>query len=190
MAAIARRARAEPATAIYVTVDDMLAADPALGPERPAVGTAAQLSDAELLTLAVLQALLRSYTTEARFLRYANEQLKALFPYLPKRPAYNKRPRRSAQMMAAVTRALANACSAWWDDLWLVGSTPVECGRSRETAKRSDLAGWASYGYCASHSRWPWGLRLHVIATPSGLPIAFALASPKEDERVSSGTFF
>ena len=66
MAAIARRARAEPATAIYVTVDDMLAADPALGPERPAVGTAAQLSDAELLTLAVLQALLRSYTTEAR----------------------------------------------------------------------------------------------------------------------------
>jgi hypothetical protein len=143
MAAIARRARAEPATAIYVTVDDMLAADPALGPERPAVGTAAQLSDAELLTLAVLQALLRSYTTEARFLRYANEQLKALFPYLPKRPAYNKRPRRSAQMMAAVTRALANACSAWWDDLWLVGSTPVECGRSRETAKRSDFAGWA-----------------------------------------------
>ena len=86
MAAIARRARAEPATAIYVTVDDMLAADHALGPERPAVGTAAQLSDAELLTLAVLQALLRSYTTEARFLRYANEQLKALFPYLPKRP--------------------------------------------------------------------------------------------------------
>ncbi len=170
------------ATAIYVTVDDMLAADPALGPERPAVGIAPQLSDAELLTLAVLQALL-GYTNEARFLRYANEHLRALFPYLPKRPAYNKRLRRSAQMMAAVMRALASACSAWWDDLWLAGSTPVECGRSRETAKRSDLAGWASYGYCASHSRWSWGLRLHVIATPSGLPIAFALASPKEDER-------
>jgi hypothetical protein len=123
------------------------------------------------------------YTNEARFLRYANEHLRALFPYLPKRPAYNKRLRRSAQMMAAVMRALASACSAWWDDLWLAGSTPVECGRSRETAKRSDLAGWASYGYCASHSRWSWGLRLHVIATPSGLPIAFALASPKEDER-------
>jgi len=170
------------ATALYVTVDDALAADPSLRPERPAVGIAPELSDAELLTLAVLQALL-GYTNEARFLRYAKEHLRALFPYLPKRPAYNKRLRRSVAMMGAVMRLLASSCSSWWDDLWLVDSTPVECGRSRETAKRSDLAGWASYGYCASHSRWFWGLRLHVVATPSGLPIAFALASPKEDER-------
>ena len=44
-------------------------------------------------------------------------------------------------------------------------------------------AGWATYGYCASHSRWFWGLRLHLITTPSGLPIAFALAGAKHDER-------
>jgi len=69
------------------------------------------------------------------------------------------------------------------DDVWLVDSTPVECGRSRETAKRSDLAGWAEYGYCASHSRFFWGLRLHLITTPSGLPIAYALAGAKTDER-------
>ncbi len=37
-----------------------------------------------------------------------------------------------------------------------VDSTPVECARSRETVKRSDLAGWAEYGYCASHSRFFW----------------------------------
>ena len=35
----------------------------------------------------------------------------------------------------------------------VVDSTPVECGRSRETASRSELAGWAEYGYCASRSR-------------------------------------
>ena len=170
------------ATALYVTIDDALAAEPSLLPARPAVGIAPGLSDAELVTLAVLQALL-GFTSEARWLRYARQHLRALFPYLPQRPAYNKRLRRSVAMMAGVMRALAGACDAWWDDLWLVDSTPVECGRSRETAKRSDLAGWASYGYCASHSRWFWGLRLHVIATPAGLPIAFALASPKEDER-------
>ena len=170
------------ATALYVTIDDALAAEPSLLPARPAVGIAPGLSDAELVTLAVLQALL-GFTSEARWLRYARQHLRALFPYLPQRPAYNKRLRRSVAMMAGVMRALAGACDAWWDDLWLVDSTPVECGRSRETAKRSDLAGWAGYGYCASHSRWFWGLRLHVIATPAGLPIAFALASPKEDER-------
>ena len=45
------------------------------------------------------------------------------------------------------------------------------------------LAGWAGYGYCASHSRYFWGLRLHLVCTPAGLPITFALANPKVDER-------
>ncbi len=65
----------------------------------------------------------------------------------------------------------------------MVDSTPVECGRSRETAQRSALAGFAGYGYCASHSRYFWGLRLHLVTTPAGLPVTFALASPKADER-------
>ena len=48
---------------------------------------------------------------------------------------------------------LAMDTSLWSDDVWVVDSTLVECGRSRETARRSDAAGWAEYGYCASHSR-------------------------------------
>lgn len=40
--------------------------------------------------------------------------------------------------------------------MWVADSTPVECGRSRETAKRSELAGWAEYGYCASHTCYFW----------------------------------
>jgi Transposase DDE domain len=59
----------------------------------------------------------------------------------------------------------------------------VECGRSKETAHRSDLAGWAEYGYCASHSRFFWGLRLHLVATLGGLPVGFALTGAKADER-------
>ena len=78
---------------------------------------------------------------------------------------------------------LARDCPSWHDDVWLVDSTPVECGRSRETVKRSDMAGYASHGYCASHSRWFWGLRLHLVATPSGLPVAYALTSATTDER-------
>ena len=88
----------------------------------------------------------------------------------------------SALLQHAIAH-LAQACPSWTDDRWLVDSTPVECGRSRETAKRSDLAGWAEYGYCASHSRYFWGLRLHIITTPSGLPVAYALTGAKTDER-------
>lgn len=67
--------------------------------------------------------------------------------------------------------------------MWIVDSTPGECGRSRETVKRSDLAGWAEYGYCASHSRFFWGLRLHLVCTLQGLPVTFALTRAKADER-------
>ena len=49
--------------------------------------------------------------------------------------------------------------------------------------KRSDLAGWAGYGYCASHSRFFWGLRLYLVCTPTGMPIMWALANPKIGER-------
>jgi hypothetical protein len=71
----------------------------------------------------------------------------------------------------------------WTDDVWVVDSTPVECGRSRETAKRSELAGWAEYGYCASHTRYFWGLRLHLVCTLGGLPVAFALTGAKANEQ-------
>lgn len=129
-----------------------------------------------------MQALL-GYTSEARFIRHAHAHLRPWFPYLPDRPGYNKRLRRAGELFQHVIAHLARACPSWHDDLWLVDSTPIECGRSRETAKRSDLAGWATYGYCASHSRFFWGLRLHLITTPSGLPVAYALTGAKADER-------
>ncbi len=61
----------------------------------------------------------------------------------------------------------------------LVDSTPVECARSRETVKRSALGDAADYGYCASHSRFFWGFRLHALFAPGGTPRALALTSPK-----------
>nr|WP_231977042.1 transposase [Streptomyces sp. 2323.1] len=39
------------------------------------------------------------------------------------------------------------------------------------------------YGYCASHTRYFWGLRLHLLCTLGGLPIAFALTGAKAEER-------
>ena len=146
-----------------------------------------KISDAELLTLAVLQALL-GFTSETRFLRHAAVHLRAWFPYIPHQSGYNKRLRKAQGQLRAIIRMLAADTEHWDDDTWVMDSTPVECGRSRPTALRSDLAGWASYGYCASHSRWFWGLRLHLVCTPAGLPITFALANPKIDEREVAGT--
>ena len=46
------------ATALYVKIDDELKVCPDWAPERPAAGIAPTLSDAELLTVAVMGALL------------------------------------------------------------------------------------------------------------------------------------
>jgi hypothetical protein len=170
------------ATALYVRVDDALKDDPSLGPWRPAVGMTPKLSDAELITLAVMQALL-GFTSETRWLRHVRKNLRSMFPYVPRQAGYNKRLRAAAHTLRALIPVLAAETSSWSDDTWLIDSTPVECGRSRPTAQRSALTGWAGYGYCASHSRFFWGLRLHLVCTPSGLPIAYALANPKIDER-------
>ena len=170
------------ATALYVRTDDLLKASPDRAPARPAVGIAPRITDAELVTLAVMQALL-GRTSEARWLRYAHAQLRHLFPYLPQQPGYNKRLRRLADTLRWLIGALARDTGLWTDDVWVVDSTPVECARSRETVHRSALAGWAEYGYCASHSRYFWGLRLHLLCTLHGLPVGFALSGAKADER-------
>ncbi len=83
------------ATALYVRVDDLLKTSPQRAPWRPAVGIAPELSDAEVVTLAVLQALL-GYASESRWLRHSRRHLRHLFPYLPGQPGYNKRLRKLA----------------------------------------------------------------------------------------------
>ena len=114
----------------------------------------------------MMQALL-GFTSEARWLRYATAHLRHLFPYLPQQPGYNKRLRNLAATINWLIGMLARDTSLWTDDVWVIDSTPVECARSRETVHRSDLAGWAEYGYCASHSRYFWGLRLHLLRHPA-----------------------
>jgi Transposase DDE domain len=170
------------ATALYVTIDDLLQAAPELMPWRPVVGIMPKLSDAELVTLAVMQALL-GFVSEARWLRHAQRHLRHLFPYLPGQSGYNKRLRRAGDLLRQLIRVVACQTPWWTDDVWIVDSTPIQCGRSRQTTQRSDLAGWASYGYCPSHSRWFWGLRLHLVCTLHGLPIGFALADAKAVDR-------
>lgn len=170
------------ATAFYAVADDLLKAHPERVPARPLIGISPKISDAELMTLALMQAML-GYTSETRWLRHARKNLATMFPYLPGQSGYNKRLRRLFSTMNWLIGVLVQQRDIGADDLWLVDSTPVECARSKETVKRSDMAGWAEYGYCASHSRYFWGLRLHLVCTVHGLPVGYALTGAKADER-------
>jgi Transposase DDE domain len=130
----------------------------------------------------VAQVLL-GYHSERHWLRAVTDRLGHLFPYVCGQAAYNRRLRRAAPLVAVVLHALAVACPSWCDQWRLLDATPVPCGTSRETVKRSDLAGWAGYGWDASHHRFYWGLKLYVLASPEGMPVAWCLATPKLGER-------
>ena len=102
-----------------------------------------------------------------------------LFPYLPHQPSYHKRVKAAAPLICRATLYLAALCPPWAASCgcWM---PPVPCGASRQTVRRSELAGWANYGYCAAQSRWYGGLNLYLITTAEGIRV-LCLADPIHD---------
>ncbi|MCE7002275.1 IS982 family transposase [Kibdelosporangium philippinense] len=165
-------------TALYVLIDDHVV------PPRAGRGRRPLLSDSELITLAVAQVLLR-YPSERRWIRHirSSAEWQVMFPYLPEQSGYHKRLKNVHPLLCKAVLVLAACCPSWFDDVWIADATPVPCGMSRETVKRSDLAGHAGYGYCAAHSRFYWGLKLYLVCAGDGMPIMWCLANPKLGER-------
>jgi hypothetical protein len=126
----------------------------------------------------VAQVLLR-YHDEHHWLRAAPTRVGHLFPRLLSQPEYNRRLRGAAWLLEAALRWLADHTPATAERLRLLDGTPVVCGRSRTTATRSDLAGWAGYGHDTSHHCFYWGARLLLVCTPEGTVTGFGLANPK-----------
>ncbi|HEY3652015.1 MAG TPA: IS982 family transposase [Streptosporangiaceae bacterium] len=164
--------------ALYVELTDRII--PSLGFTRSGPGQRPEVTDAELACLAVAQVLLR-YDDERHWLRAAPKQVGHLFPRLLRQSEYNQRVKAAGPLMEAALRWLAGHTPATAELLRLLDATPVPCGQSAVTARRSDLFGWAGYGYCPSHSRWYWGSKLMLICTCEGTVTGFCLANPKLD---------
>ncbi|MBV9472508.1 MAG: IS982 family transposase [Solirubrobacterales bacterium] len=161
-------------TAVFATADDLL-------PEKDR-NARRSVTDAEVVTLAVAQEMM-GIDHDAEFLAIAHKRLRHLFPKLPKQPGYWKRRQRCSDTIEWLISIFAADSPGYRDTVVLLDSTPVECGRSVETARRSQLADACGYGYSRSHSRWFWGMRLHLLAAPDGTPRAAILAPADQKER-------
>ena len=169
------------ATALYVTSDDFLSDNPQHRPWR--ARRARSAADRRRAGYPGGAAGVARIHLRGPFLRYANTHLRGTVPYLPTQSGYNKRIRAAIGTLRAVIAHLVAGTSSVSDDVWVVDSTPVECGRSRETVKRSDLAGGqstataprtrASSGGCGC----TWCARCRVCRS------ALALTGAKADER-------
>jgi hypothetical protein len=162
--------------ALYVELTDRVI--PARGPCRRGPGRPLEVTDAELVCLAVAQVLLR-YHDERHWLRAAPHRVGHLFPRLLSQSEYNQRLKDLAPLMEAALRWLAAQTPGSAELLRLLDGTPVGCGQSPITARRSNLFGYAGYGYEPSHSRYYWGVKLMLICTAEGTVTGFGLANPK-----------
>jgi hypothetical protein len=166
---------------VFCAADDLL-------PKKP--GNARRIvTDAEVVTLCVAQSMM-GIPSDARFIAAARKRLGHLFPTLPDREGFYKRREGLSDAIEALIAEFAAHSPGSSDDVLLVDSTPVECARSRETVKRGGssslvdaLSDAADYGYCASHSRYFYGFRLHTLFAIDGTPRALALTAPKIDEK-------
>jgi hypothetical protein len=160
--------------AVYATADDLLPTPSASGRRK--------VTDAEVLALAVAQACM-GIPSDRRFLAVARRRLSHLFPRLPGQSGYHKRRRRLREAFDWLCGVFAAACPGYGDDLVLLDSTAVECGRSPETARRSELGPCCGYGWSQSHSRFFWGMRLHLVCALDGTPRGAILCSAERAER-------
>src|SRR5215210_1440403 len=154
--------------AVFCTADDLL-------PEK-AGNARRRVTDAEVVALCVAQAML-GISSDRHFLALAPRLVGHLFPRLPKQPGFHKRRRRLTETIEWLIGTFAADSPGSMDDVVLLDSTPVECGRSVETARRSELADACGYGYSRSHSRWFWGMRLQLACAPDGTPRAATLVA-------------
>jgi transposase len=160
--------------AVFATADDLL-------PEK-AKNARRSVTDAEVVTLAVAQAIM-DIPSDREFLAVAAKRLGHLFPRLPAQPGYWKRRGRATETIDWLIAMFAKDSPGFRDRMVLIDSTPVECGRSVETSRRSALQPACAHHYSRSHSRWFWGMRLHLLAAPDGTPRAAILASADQKER-------
>ena len=92
-------------TALYVELTDRII--PSLGPGRRGRGKPPEVTDAELVCLAVAQVLLR-YDDERHWLRAAPGQVGHLFPRLLRQSGCNGRVKAAVPLMEAALRWLAD----------------------------------------------------------------------------------
>ena len=158
------------ATALYATTDDMLKEHSDLAPWRPPVGITPRPSDAELVTIATMQAIL-GYTSEAKWLRHARAHLCHLFPYLPQQPGHNKRLRKAAGLMRSVNRILAT-------------TTGVE----RRRVVDSTTSAVVSNANCPSMESSCCGLSVKVTGMAWRSPVQASATGHRIDQRDLQGT--
>lgn len=146
----------------------------------PRPGPEGEITDAELISLAVAQASMGE-SSDRKFLGLIGYRLEGWFPHLPDQSQYNRRLRRLVPQIVMVQLEVAELVAS--GRTRLADGTLIGCANYAGCASKSDFAGEAGYGYCPSKSRFYWGMRLVLVTDEMGVPVGYDLVAPGEGER-------
>jgi hypothetical protein len=149
----------------------------------PRPGPAGEITDAELIALAVGQASMGE-SSDRKFLGVIAYRLPGWFPHLPDQTQYNRRLRRLAPYICTVQLMVAELIAE--ERIRLADGTLISCANYPGCASRSDMAGHASYGYSPSKSQYVWGMRLVLISDRKGVPVGYDLVGPRTGQERES----
>src|SRR5918998_2282321 len=165
---------------LYVLVDDWWERAHPPSPRKP--GRPLSLSDAEVLTLAILSQWPR-FRSERDFFRFADAHLRPYFPNLVSHGQLNRRVRALEPELKAFQRDLAATLADGSDVYHVLDITLIPAVVRVRACRKGLFAGQASFGRSVSKTEWVYGFKVALSVTPEGVVTSFGLAPANCDER-------
>lgn len=167
----------------YVMVDDFCKG---LASKRAQRGPKAALTRSEVVTL-LLFSQWQSFASERAFYRYASDNLRPLFPSLPRRTQFNRQAHAASGTVIAFSHHLAELCGASQAAFQIVDTRgcPV---RNAQRWGNGWLAGLVNVGRC-NRLGWYEGFNFLTCVTPLGVITGFGIASANTKEQPFTESF-
>ncbi len=163
-------------TIIFVMVDDWYQAS---GKKwlQGKVGSKPEFTDSEVITLLLAMDFI-PFPSETQFLGFMRANYLDMFPKLLDQSQFNRRARSLRLIVEQLRRqgVLEHTC-------FLLDTKPVPVVGVKRSNRRSDFAGSADYGTCASRNMKYFGYKLVALTTLEGIPLIYDLVPANTDER-------
>ena len=169
---------------IYVIVDDWYQIE---GQEilKGKPGKKPKFTDSEVITLMLAQDYI-PYPGENQFIGYIKANYPDLFPDLITQSQFNRRARNLRLLVEEMRRYWLKELGLLTQVDLLMDTKPIPVMGYKRSKKRSDFAGSADYGHCASRNMKYYGYKLVSLCTLDGIPIVYELVPANTDERLAA----
>ena len=169
---------------IYVIVDDWYLIE-GQAMLKGKAGQKPRFTDSEVITLMLAQDFI-PYPGENQYIGYIRANYLELFPKLITQSQYNRRARNLRLLVEEMRRYWLRELGLLTQVDLLLDTKPIPVMGYKRSKKRSDFAGSADYGYCASRKMKYFGYKLVSLCTLEGIPVVYELVPANTDERLAA----